>query len=105
MPPPSCRGLYLKFRERQGWISRRRIGASLSSAFPLIPWHRARLAGFEKLLRDSDPPRTANVTIPYWDWTKPASGKMTTSSKVGPRRCSIVDAGRPAMRRRGMPRP
>lgn len=39
-----------------------------------FPWHRAHLAGFEKILRESDPPRTANVTIPYWDWTQPASG-------------------------------
>lgn len=39
-----------------------------------FPWHRAHLAGFEALLRASDPPRTANVTLPYWDWTKPASG-------------------------------
>lgn len=39
-----------------------------------FPWHRAHLAGFEFLLRFSDPPRTANVTIPYWDWTRPASG-------------------------------
>src|SRR5882724_7013175 len=39
-----------------------------------FPWHRAHLAGFEKILRATDPARTANVTIPYWDWTKPASG-------------------------------
>lgn len=39
-----------------------------------FPWHRAHLAGFEFLLRATDPPRTSNVTIPYWDWTKPASG-------------------------------
>ena len=39
-----------------------------------FPWHRAHLAGFEKILRATDPARTANVTIPYWDWSKPASG-------------------------------
>ncbi len=33
-----------------------------------LPWHRAHLYYFEKLLQESDPPRTANVTIPYWDW-------------------------------------
>ncbi len=38
-----------------------------------FPWHRAHLAGFEKLLRAADP-RTVDVSIPYWDWTKPASG-------------------------------
>jgi len=41
-----------------------------------FPWHRAHLAGFEKILRATDPARTANVTIPYWDWTKPASGVL-----------------------------
>jgi hypothetical protein len=39
-----------------------------------FPWHRAHLAGFEKILRETDPARTANVTIPFWDWTLPASG-------------------------------
>lgn len=39
-----------------------------------LPWHRAHLAGFEKILRETDPARTANVTIPYWDWTLPPSG-------------------------------
>jgi hypothetical protein len=33
-----------------------------------FPWHRAHLQYFEKLLQEADPPRTANVTIPYWDW-------------------------------------
>lgn len=39
-----------------------------------LPWHRAHLAGFERILRATDPPRTANITLPYWDWTMPASG-------------------------------
>jgi len=33
-----------------------------------LAWHRAHLHYFEKLLQEADPPRTANVTIPYWDW-------------------------------------
>jgi tyrosinase len=37
-----------------------------SDAF--LPWHRAHLHYFEKLLQEADPPRTQNVTIPYWDW-------------------------------------
>ncbi|MFE2724749.1 tyrosinase family protein [Kitasatospora sp. NPDC059327] len=42
-----------------------------------LPWHRAHLFYFEKLLQESDPPRTANVTLPYWDWLHPqASGKF-----------------------------
>lgn len=39
-----------------------------------LPWHRAHLYFFEKHLRESDPPRTKDVTLPYWDWTKKASG-------------------------------
>ncbi|MGW7051352.1 tyrosinase family protein [Streptomyces sp. NPDC054887] len=40
-----------------------------------LPWHRAHLHYFEKLLQEADPPRTADVTIPYWDWIHPqASG-------------------------------
>lgn len=40
-------------------------------------WHRAHLHYFEKLLQEADPPRTANVTIPYWDWLHPeATGKF-----------------------------
>ena len=31
-----------------------------------LPWHRLHLLAFEDVLRASDPPRTANVTIPYW---------------------------------------
>ena len=33
-----------------------------------LPWHRAHIYYFEKLLQESNPPRTANVTVPYWDW-------------------------------------
>jgi hypothetical protein len=33
-----------------------------------LPWHRAHLHYFEQLLQAADPPRTENVTIPYWDW-------------------------------------
>jgi tyrosinase len=39
-----------------------------------LPWHRAHLWEFEDALRRSDPPRTANVTIPYWNWSERASG-------------------------------
>jgi tyrosinase len=30
-----------------------------------LPWHRAYLVEFEKLLRSKNP----NLSIPYWDWT------------------------------------
>ena len=30
---------------------------------------------FETALRKSNPPVTSNVTLPYWNWTAPPSGK------------------------------
>jgi tyrosinase len=51
------------------------VGACEHKSELFFPWHRAHLAGFEKILRETDPPNTASVAIPYWDWTQPASGK------------------------------
>lgn len=51
-------------------------GACEHGSEMFFPWHRAHLAGFEKLLQESDPARTANVTIPYWDWTQKPSGTL-----------------------------
>jgi Common central domain of tyrosinase len=39
-----------------------------------LPWHRAHLYLWEEALRRSDPPRTMNVTQPYWDWSALPSG-------------------------------
>jgi Common central domain of tyrosinase len=42
------------------------------------PWHRYHLMEFEKKLRASDkdhPDRVADVTLPYWNWGAPASGR------------------------------
>jgi hypothetical protein len=40
-----------------------------------FPWHRRYLFDFEAVLQQSDPAVTANVMIPYWDWTrKPKQG-------------------------------
>ena len=39
-----------------------------------MPWHRAHLFVFEEALRRSDPPRTENVAVPYWDWSALPSG-------------------------------
>jgi tyrosinase len=50
------------------------IGACEHRSELFFPWHRAHLAGFEKILRETDAPRTSNVTLPYWDWTQAASG-------------------------------
>jgi Common central domain of tyrosinase len=52
------------------------VGACEHASEQFFPWHRPHLSGFEKLLRASDPPRTADIAIPYWDWTKPPSGRM-----------------------------
>jgi hypothetical protein len=52
------------------------VGACEHGSEQFFPWHRPHLANFEKLLRDSDPPRTADVMIPFWDWTKPPSGRV-----------------------------
>lgn len=41
-----------------------------------LPWHRGMLYHFEQELQKTDPPRTSNVTIPYYDFTKvPLEGK------------------------------
>ncbi|TIX69348.1 MAG: tyrosinase family protein [Mesorhizobium sp.] len=40
-----------------------------------LPWHRAHLYDFETALRASDPPRTSNLTIPYWNWSELPSGQ------------------------------
>ena len=40
-----------------------------------LAWHRALLQNYEDSLRAIDPPRTTNVTIPYWDWSIAPSGK------------------------------
>ena len=34
-------------------------------------WHRCHLHYFEQVLRATDPPRTSEVSIPYWDWSRP----------------------------------
>ncbi|MDQ3918958.1 MAG: tyrosinase family protein, partial [Acidobacteriota bacterium] len=39
-----------------------------------LAWHRCHLHHFEKLLQESDPPRTQGVTIPYWDWLHKEAG-------------------------------
>jgi hypothetical protein len=39
-----------------------------------FPWHRRYLSDFEALLQQTDPPTTAGVMIPYWDWSQPPKG-------------------------------
>ncbi|MDF3061104.1 MAG: hypothetical protein K0S06_1213 [Microvirga sp.] len=50
-------------------------GACMHWRYEFLAWHRAHLINYEDALRAADPPRTANVTIPYWDWTKKPTGK------------------------------
>ena len=40
-----------------------------------LAWHRALLYNYEDALRASDPPRTTDVTIPYWNWTETPTGR------------------------------
>jgi tyrosinase len=40
-----------------------------------LPWHRELLYRFEMALRAAKPGRTDNVTLPYWVWTEPPTGK------------------------------
>src|SRR6266851_844013 len=52
-----------------------------------LVWHRAEFYYFEQILRSADPdgtvtdsrgvtgPSTRNVAVPFWNWTRPPSGK------------------------------
>lgn len=51
------------------------IGSCEHGSEEFLPWHRIHLLLFEDLLRAADPPRTSNVTLPYWNWHEAASGK------------------------------
>jgi tyrosinase len=76
-----------------------------------FPWHRAHLAGFEQILQAADPPRTSNVSIPYWDWTMEPSGKLFPLSFEEPNSLLQLnltegpDAGEKVDRRTGPPAP
>ncbi len=49
------------------------VGACEHGSEEFLPWHRAHLHLFEKLLQSTHKD-SANVTIPYWDWTKSPTG-------------------------------
>ena len=44
-------------------------------SYRFLAWHRAMLFYFEEAMRAIDPPKTKDVTIPYWNWTLPPSGR------------------------------
>ncbi|UVK35730.1 tyrosinase family protein (plasmid) [Mesorhizobium sp. AR10] len=50
------------------------VGPCEHATDTFLPWHRAHLYDFENELRASDPPRTSEVTIPYWNWSELPSG-------------------------------
>jgi tyrosinase len=61
-----------------------------------LPWHRAQFYYFEKVLQGTDPdgtiadsrgqagPSTRMVTVPYWNWTRPPSGKRYPQALENP---------------------
>ena len=65
--------LYERFVQIHG--DGRENGACLHESERLWFWHRAFLLHFENWLRATNPPRTANLTLPYWDWAEISSGK------------------------------
>ena len=80
-----------------------------------MPWHRAHLFEFEEALRRSDPPRTANVALPYWDWSGAAERRplpegvrepgLRSASRVPQRPGYLPHRGRGAVRRAAVPAP
>ena len=50
-------------------------GGCVHASTDFLPWHRILLVQFETALQNSDPPRTSNVTLPYWDFSKPPTGR------------------------------
>lgn len=52
-----------------------RQAAMPDSAVAGKPWDRRHLEAIEALLRTTDPARTAEIAVPYWDFTQPPSGR------------------------------
>jgi tyrosinase len=71
-----------------------------------LPWHRAYLYFFELAVQD----QVAQVSLPWWDWTSPASHRNGlprpyAAARPGGRQNSLYSAAVPASaRRRGQPR-
>lgn len=57
------------------------------------PWDRRHLEAIEQRLRATDPPRTASVSVPYWDFTKPASGLVYAAAFERPDSPLLANAG------------
>jgi hypothetical protein len=65
---------YIRWAQIHGYAAPVSTGPCKHNSEQVWTWHRAYLIWFENALRASDPPVTANVTIPYWDWTQPPTG-------------------------------
>jgi hypothetical protein len=72
--PESVPDNYVNWARIHGFGSPISTGPCKHISEQLWPWHRAYLIYFENALRASDLPVTANVTLPYWDWTQPPTG-------------------------------
>jgi FtsP/CotA-like multicopper oxidase with cupredoxin domain/peroxiredoxin len=76
----------------------RRVGPCQHNSELIWPWHRAFLYYFESLLRDADPNHptlsTKDLTLPYWDWTKPPSGQEGYPKAYEDRNSPLYYAGR-----------
>jgi len=66
---------YIRWAQIHGFGAPTSTGPCKHNSEQVWTWHRAYLYWFENALRASDPPVTANVTLPYWDWTQPPTGK------------------------------
>jgi hypothetical protein len=60
-----------------------------------LPWHRVHIRGLELILRATDPPRTADLFVPYWDWTKPSSGTRLPKAFEDPTSPLFMPGDRP----------
>jgi len=57
-----------------GALPNGRQGGCQHESEDFLTWHRHLLYDFERALQAADPPRTRNVTLPYWNFTKPPTG-------------------------------
>lgn len=64
------------YRDRRGWWLQASIhgGSCAHANWWFLPWHRAYLYYFERILRQAigDP----TLTLPYWDWSDPATRRI-----------------------------
>jgi hypothetical protein len=66
----------VNWMDRRGWWLQANIhAASCSHAnWWFLPWHRAYIYYFERILRQAV--GSATLTLPYWDWSDPATRRL-----------------------------